>query len=179
MLLTFIAFVEDTGITLLSLFMLAMDASVYLGFVLQGLAMHHFGSHTYTSRRLTDGALSHHGSFCTSKMDEYRPNILPLIGGFNCIKNISDADGHPFHSCFHTTTVAAMCSVIAKIQPPRRQHSLLGLALDCDFPRAELKVFLITDYFHWLLTLFQTPTLKLRTDQLTSCMIHPSSSSGG
>ena len=47
MLLTFIAFVEDTGITLLSLFMLAMDASVYLGFVLQGLAMHHFGSHTY------------------------------------------------------------------------------------------------------------------------------------
>ena len=134
---------------------------------------------TLTSRRLTDGALSHHGSFCTSKMDEYRPNILPLIGGFNCIKNISDADGHPFHSCFHTTTVAAMCSVIAKIQPPRRQHSLLGLALDCDFPRAELKVFLITDYFHWLLTLFRTPTLKLRTDQLTSCMIHPSSSSGG
>ena len=51
----------------------------------------------------------------------------------------------------------------AKIQLPQHQHSLLGPDLDCDFVgrqlncRAELrKVFLITVYFRWLLTLFQT-----------------------
>ena len=71
----------------------------------------------------------------------------------------------------------------AKIQLPRHQHSLLGPDLDCDFVghqlncRDELKVFLITVYFRWLSTLFQTLTWELRTNQLTSCMTHPRSSS--
>ena len=56
----------------------------------------------------------------------------------------------------------------------------------CDFVRcqlncrtAELKVFLITLYLSWLLTLFRTPAWELRTDQLPSYVSRPRSSSGG
>ena len=88
----------------------------------------------------------------------------------------------PIHVCQRQSSTVRWCSQekhntlyvvpksTVKIQPPWRQHSLLGPALDCDFVgpqlncRAELKVLMITVYFRWLLTLFRTLSLKLRTD---------------
>ena len=133
---------------------------------------HVSGPHYSTGSHVQCWALANIHTYLHSKKHVCTYNTNPC---FSALKFNSEV-------VFSGKTQHTLCT--AKIQPPWRQLSLLGPALDCDFVgrqlncRAELKVFLITDYFHWLLTLFQTPTWEPLTDQLSSCVTRPRSSNG-
>ena len=75
---------------------------------------------TLTSHRLTDGTLSQHGSFRTSKMDGCGPHILPLMWWFQLHQKYFLTRMGTHFSRVSMPLEAAMCSV-----GPRPTHTHL------------------------------------------------------